>query len=372
MKNILHFILLPLILISTTSAIAQVLTGAKDVKVGYSHTCAISSTDELYCWGSNENGQVGEKTLGTRVVTPQRISSLSNVSKITLGLNSTCAYARRTTDGKDDWYCWGEINKPDRQAAQLDPGVLSKFSQIPFMGPLQESYCYAYTYLVPEHTGGTLPSLRCIARNDEDGFSGHPFYPPGSPHYAGDDVLNVFAPSSVSLGAQDGCALAQGELTCWGRNLGAATKEPLLNVIDHVVGNGNSCARTQDNGYFCRGQLFSPFPVSYERTWSVGFWRDYSSIALGYSHGCGIRGALHTARLECWGSNFHGELGVGPHPESATPIDIGLVDVQNVAAGTNHTCAVASGLVYCWGLNSDGQLGTADLIDQNLPKAILY
>ena len=45
--------------------------------------------------------------------------------------------------------------------------------------------------------------------------------------------------------------------------------------------------------------------------------------------------------------------------------------VVALAAGSYHTCALlAGGGVACWGLNSNGQLGTGDTTDRHSPTAV--
>ena len=81
-------------------------------------------------------------------------------------------------------------------------------------------------------------------------------------------------------------------------------------------------------------------------------------VAVGGSHACVIYGA--TSALRCWGDNTYGQLGVAnvstftPNPKVPT----GVSGVVDVATGTSHTCAALStGAVKCWGTNSHGQLG---------------
>ena len=61
----------------------------------------------------------------------------------------------------------------------------------------------------------------------------------------------------------------------------------------------------------------------------------------------------------CWGLNSSGQLGVGNTAPLATPTPVvGLTGVTRIEAGDDHTCALKSDTtVWCWGLNASGQLG---------------
>ena len=82
-----------------------------------------------------------------------------------------------------------------------------------------------------------------------------------------------------------------------------------------------------------------------------------AQLAAGDAHSLLLRS---DNALSAWGANASGQL-AQPLPVSTplpTPIT-GLAGVTNVAAGGNHTLAIANGTVYAWGSNSAGQLGTA-------------
>lgn len=68
---------------------------------GYSYTCGIKTDGKLYCWGSNNNGKLGDGTAGNRLV-PTQIGD-DKWLEITTGLVHTCGIK---ADKK--LYCWGE------------------------------------------------------------------------------------------------------------------------------------------------------------------------------------------------------------------------------------------------------------------------
>lgn len=78
-------------------------------------------------------------------------------------------------------------------------------------------------------------------------------------------------------------------------------------------------------------------------------------VATGRSHSCAIRAGV----LACWGSNASGQLGLGDQVQRLTAA---VVDPSSswiaVGCGSAHTCAVkANGSLWCWGQGASGQLG---------------
>ena len=68
------------------------------ISAGFNHTCARATTGAIYCWGGNENGQVGPNG-GTEIAVPVQVGLLG-LSVVTGGWHS-CAI---TAAGA---YCWG-------------------------------------------------------------------------------------------------------------------------------------------------------------------------------------------------------------------------------------------------------------------------
>lgn len=82
------------------------------------------------------------------------------------------------------------------------------------------------------------------------------------------------------------------------------------------------------------------------------------SLAAGGNHTCAI---LESGRVDCWGSNLNGQLGVPSPALAAYPIELsGVSSAVALAAGQEFTCALlADRTVTCWGANKSGQTGAA-------------
>jgi len=95
-----------------TTPVAVVATGvlsgkiAQTIRVGLKHSC-VQASNGAYCWGNNDNGQVGNGTTSQQIA-PVEVLRLpggltaSNVVSLGAGANRGCAVI---TDGRT--FCWG-------------------------------------------------------------------------------------------------------------------------------------------------------------------------------------------------------------------------------------------------------------------------
>jgi len=87
-------------------------------------------------------------------------------------------------------------------------------------------------------------------------------------------------------------------------------------------------------------------------------WKELNFQTLGISqfHGCGIAAS---GEMYCWGANYNGEVGMDPRLSAGAPRRVeARTDYVSVAAGFHHTCGLTeAGEIRCWGANAYGQLG---------------
>lgn len=74
----------------------------RSITAGNVHTCAISTTEDIYCWGHNINGQLGDSTFTSRSE-PTLIPGGIKFKQVSAGLTHTCAVAINNQAS----YCWG-------------------------------------------------------------------------------------------------------------------------------------------------------------------------------------------------------------------------------------------------------------------------
>ena len=97
-----------------------------------------------------------------------------------------------------------------------------------------------------------------------------------------------------------------------------------------------------------------------------------ASVAQGLTHGCllGDDGSVW-----CWGSNHYGELGTGGTSDTYSPVPVrvdGIPDrVRQIEANETTTCALTEvGGVWCWGENTDGELGDGTTENRSVPAPV--
>jgi alpha-tubulin suppressor-like RCC1 family protein len=164
---------------------------------------------------------------------------------------------------------------------------------------------------------------------------------------------------SVSTGGLHACALDQnsGAAYCWGFN--ASGQLGRGNVDFGTL--GNTPVWSNPPGDTPSYYVGLPTPV----TMPAGV-SSFKAITAGYKHSC----ALATdGTAYCWGENTDGQIGNGGGGDVSVPTAVQTsLKFTQIAAGKTHTCAVATdGTVWCWGDNSNGKFGNNSTTSSTIP-----
>jgi serine/threonine-protein kinase len=95
----------------------------------------------------------------------------------------------------------------------------------------------------------------------------------------------------------------------------------------------------------------------------------FSKLSVGDGHLCGLTPA---GEAFCWGANSQGQLGDGTTTERDKPTAVKASQrFTEISVGAGHTCALsADGTAFCWGGNKYGQLGDGSRSNRNRPVLV--
>ena len=374
-----------------------------NVDAGGNSSCVISLEGKAYCWGQNQNGQLGDGTYIDRpvpvAVDDSGVLAGKTLVKIASSYDHTCAL---DSDGKA--YCWG-----DGWYGQLgdDAAGLGSGSTVPVA--VNTSGALAGKFLVDinndyAHTCAldSEGALYCWGRNIEGQLgngtnfdSAVPVALSTSGPLAGMKIIEIVA------GYLHSCALTSGsQVYCWGWNgngqfgngtytdsnvpvpidmsgvLDGKTLVKMTSAYRHV------CVLDSDGLAYCWGANYdgelgdgtyvtNPFPVAVD-TSGVLNGKKLIEISLADYHTCALD---DQGKAYCWGDNGTGDLGDGTTvPNSPLPVEVNTSGALNnkiltqLSSGWQHTCAVdVEGYIYCWGYGYYGSLGDNNFTNSNLP-----
>ena len=184
---------------------------------------------------------------------------------------------------------------------------------------------------------------------------------------------------ALGLGVSHSCGVrVDGSVVCWGSNsngqLGNGTTVDsslpvaalgLMDATQVAGGQYHTCAVERAGTVKCWGsngsnQLGTSVATLSQSTVPVAVptITNATQVAATASSTCAV---LMGGSVSCWGSNGYGQLGIGNMPPIPGPQPVpGLTGVTTIrgASDGNHFCALTTaGAVWCWGQNTNGQIG---------------
>lgn len=284
------------------------------VSLGSEHSAAITENGDLYMWGSNGNGQLGD---GTTIDKKAPTKIMSNVKSVSLGRLHTAAI---TNNG--DLYMWGENGD-----GQLGNGTTTS-SNVPIkiMSNVKSVSLGWYYYSAAITENGDLYTW---------GFNGSGQLGDGTTYKRYNPTKIMSNVKSVSLGSDHSAAITENDdLYTWG-----------------------------NNGY---GKLGDG--TTYKRHAPTKIMSNIKSVELGQYHSAAI---TNNGDLYTWGDNGFGQLGTGETGYKSIPTKI-MSNVKTVSLGFQHSASITeNGELYTWGKNWSGELGNGTVDGSNIPQKIM-
>jgi len=341
------------------------LNGAKEVAAGDAHTCARVGGGDVYCWGANDLNQLGP---GDGSQTLRKVEGVSNVIQLAAGRNHTCAKVSSEPSGNNDTahevYCWGanekgQLGKPSSKSSATPQQVVELHRMDGGggmggggggMGGGGVGGDMGQPDIYVEHiaAGGDSScaeangQLHCWGDNQFGQFGNGGITSPVSPVVV---PYTVEAFSALALGAAHGCGFRHdheqesSKLWCWGANdsgqLGTGNNTPSFDAVQLTL------------------------PTSCEQ---------FSEPKTRALHTC----ITCFDAVYCWGDNQFGQLGDGTTDQRNGPTQSLFSGAALVAAGGTHTCVTfGDGYSLCAGRNDKGQLGDGSFTDSASPVNVL-
>jgi alpha-tubulin suppressor-like RCC1 family protein len=242
--------------------------GVAAISAGWDHTCALTTSGGVKCWGKNANGQLGNNstTYGPTPTPVDVVGLSSGVTAISAGYNFTCAL---TTSGGVK--CWGKTLNGNSSTPTDVPGLTSGVSAISAGG---------YHACAVTMSRG----VKCWGGNYSGELGNGSLTSSSTPVDVSGLTSGVTA---IAAGFEHTCALTtSGGAKCWGLN--------------HWGELGDSSTNNSS----------TPVDVS-------GLTSVTTAISAGNEHTCAIS---TSGGVKCWGINESGELGDGNATYSTTPV----------------------------------------------------
>jgi len=307
-------------------------TNAQDFKnqkivscsAGYDHSLAIDESGNLWAWGGNLMGQLGDGTLVPKNL-PVQIFKGTRFKIVIAGSFSSFAI-----DEFDNLWGWG-----CNQSGELGDGTTTdrklpvKIKSGTKFRIISSSSGSSHTMAIDE-----FGNLWVFGDN-------------GSGQLGDGTTTNKSTPIQFKPGTKF-------------KSISAGRSHSL--AIDEF-GNIWSC------GYNTLGQLGNGSYTGTSIPVRIKPDTKFKSVSAGYNFSMAID---ESGNLWSWGENFSGQLGDGTLTGSSLPVKI-RPDIKFVSLSLGYSFSIAideSGNLWTWGENSNGQLGNNEISDTKLPAQI--
>ncbi|MCL2371495.1 IPT/TIG domain-containing protein [Candidatus Saccharibacteria bacterium] len=316
------------------------------IAAGNNYSFAVSADGEVFSWGQNANGQLGNgTTTNSNIPTAVDMSGVlagRRIVQITGGNGHTLA-----VDDEGSVFGWGFNN-----AGQLGLGAGAAVTNTT---PVSISVFGALPgrEIVQVAAGGSH-SLALDSDGNVFAWGWNAAGQLGAGNIGNNSNLPIAAVNSGVMAGSDIVMIATG-----------TTHSIALGSDGNIFGWGSNDAGQLGNNSLSSSDV----PVAVSATWAQG--RVPRMIAAAVNRSFTM---MNDGSLYAWGNNAVGQFGNGSSTDSLVPTPTTMTgafagrQVRQVVIGNFHTIAIDSqGSVYSWGANWSGQLGTGSAAGSNVP-----
>ncbi|MGI6487478.1 MAG: fibronectin type III domain-containing protein [Syntrophothermaceae bacterium] len=309
---------------STTVVSVKGLQNITAVAAGCDHSLALDQDGKVWAWGRNNKGQLGigstdDSNIPVQINGPDRVIAIAAGKEHSLALDNN---GKVWAWGSDGYRQLGQGS--DRQKDSKVPVQVVNLSGI--VAIAADDY-----YSAALKDDGTVWDWGLV----------HPgnFTNPNWTFVPG-QVPGVIGACAIAVGPNHGAALREdGTVWAWG-----------------------------DNGY---GQLGTNDYIK-ETSLNRGIANQVDgltqvkAVAVGNFYGVALKG---DGSVWAWGHNKYGQLGDGTTYNRLTPVEVlGLSEAASISAGGYHTLGIKEdGSLWAWGCNENGQLGDGTTTSRYFP-----
>jgi alpha-tubulin suppressor-like RCC1 family protein len=357
-----------------TASITSGLTGkyATRIAAGQGHGCVVAN-GQLFCWGNGTNGVLGDDNKNNHSAPTAIITGSSTVgidagtyaahSSISVGTDFACSIVNTQV------FCWGDNNNGKLGLGQATFSTLPNNLNHPQRLPALASKHATKVSAGKDHACAIADgNLYCWGDNSKGQLGIGTTVDNPTPQQVGHNagMTGIFdnkRVTDVSAGDKNTCAVVDGQAYCWGDN---SHRQLGNNDILHIEKDSPILVNNNGIGHNLHTDM------------------NVTAVTVGTDHVC----AIANADAYCWGSNANGKTGIGSFLFDSDPtlLDQGTAStsvasggdpgpnntrpmVSDISAGTDSTCAIINSKVSCWGSNANGRTGQNTA--SNLPTPTL-
>ena len=330
-----------------------------DIQVAEGSSCALGDDGSVWCWGANDQGQLGTGTTLLSTI-PLAVTGVTTATTISLGRSSACAVLDNggvRCWGSNDYGQLGDGTTVDRSTPVDVSGITTAVGVA-----VGNGFSCA---LLADHTVSCW-GLNHLGQLGDGTTESRPIPSP---------VPGVADVSAVAAGDQHACALrSAGSVMCWGNNTqgqvrpeATSEREPPTDVAGVAgirllsLGGGVSCGVTDAGAVTCWGGAYDALPL----TTIAGIPAEVVDLsAIRRDAGCAV---LVDGTVACW--NWYLD---DAYHDTTQPVRIDGIEGATALGVSSHACVIGPDVSACWGTNFTGGLGDRTTISRGTPRAVSW